>query len=174
MKRLAKSYKSLLKKQRQLFEQTCRLLCREPDAIPCKLDHEQARVPVRASDASAGFDLVSLPETETGTTLVPNELVRLRTGLRMEIPDGLFGRVTGRSGLTSKKVVVWPGVIDSDYRGEVIIMATNLGDDNYTIKPGERVAQLLILPCLETRFEPTDKELSATQRDTGGFGSTGK
>ena len=98
------------------------------------------------------------------------------TGIAMELPLGLVGLIYARSGLASKKGLAPAnkvGVIDCDYRGEVLVALHNHGKDAQTVLPGERIAQLLIAPYITAHFEETD-ELSETVRGEGGFGSTGK
>lgn len=135
---------------------------------------EQAQLPQRQTEGSAGYDLCAC--LEEGVTLQPGEGFSFPTGFAAEIPQGLVGLIFCRSGLGVKHGVSLPncvGVIDSDYRGELIVPLKNFGDEAYTIQPGERVAQLVLMPvCLLPVVEV--EELSQTQRGAGGFGSTGK
>ena len=97
------------------------------------------------------------------------------TGLSLAVPEGWFGAIFARSGLASKqglRPANCVGVCDSDYRGEYIIALHNDGGEVRTVSPGDRIAQLVVLPCAALEFEAAD-ELPATQRSGGGFGSTG-
>ena len=133
---------------------------------------EGAIIPTRGSSQSAGVDLYSSEsaEVEAGQTTM------IKTGLSIEIPDGYFGAVFARSGLASRaglRPANCVGVIDSDYRGEVIVALHNDSDVTRQVEKGERIAQLVILPYLSVEFNEVE-ELSETERQAGGFGSTGK
>lgn len=133
-----------------------------------------AQLPQRQTEGAAGYDLRAC--VEAPVTLEPGEGYSFPTGLAGEIPQGLVGLIFCRSGLGVKHGVSLPncvGVIDSDYRGELIVPLRNFGDKAYTIQPGERIAQLVIVPVALPRLEEA-RELSSTQRGTGGFGSTGR
>ena len=134
----------------------------------------EAQLPQRQTEGAAGYDLCAC--VEAPVTLEPGVGFSFPTGFAAEIPAGLVGLVFCRSGLGVKHGVSLPncvGVIDSDYRGELIVPLRNCGDKTYTIQPGERIAQLVLVPvCLPAVAEV--EELSETQRGTGGFGSTGK
>jgi len=131
--------------------------------------------PVYGSRAAAGMDLAAwLPggpmKIEAGKS------ARVPTGWIMEIPGGYEGQVRPRSGLAAKHgiaVLNAPGTIDSDYRGEVQVILINLGNEDFIIKNGDRIAQLVIAPVTRARVE-TVSELSDTDRGAGGFGSTGR
>lgn len=133
-----------------------------------------AVLPQRKTDGSAGFDLCAC--VDRPVTLAPGELGLFPTGLAAEIPPGTAGFVFARSGLGIKHGVApsnGVGVIDSDYRGEIQVGLRNGGPAPYTVQPGERVAQLVLLPvCLPDVEEVA--VLSDTARGTGGFGSTGR
>ncbi len=134
---------------------------------------EEALLPERKTDGSAGYDLracIAAP-----LTLEPGDLVLLPTGLGAEIPQGTAGFIFTRSGLGVKHGVAVSngvGVIDSDYRGEIHVGLRNGGKAPYTIQPGERVAQLILMPVCTPPVEEVD-QLSETLRGQGGFGSTG-
>jgi dUTP pyrophosphatase len=133
-----------------------------------------AVIPTYGTESSAGADLYACLDKEA--TIEPGETVMIPTGLSMEIPVGYAGLVCARSGLASKKGLAPAnkvGVIDSDYRGEVIVALLNHGRAPVTVSPGERVAQLLITPVLKCTFTEADG-LSGTERGSGGFGSTGR
>jgi dUTP pyrophosphatase len=109
-------------------------------------------------------------------TLPPQGRAGVPTGWALEIPVGYEVQVRPRSGLASKHgvtVVNAPGTIDSDYRGELVVLLVNLGVEPFTIAPGERVAQLVVAPVTQAQVVEVD-ELSATDRGAGGFGSTGR
>jgi len=126
--------------------------------------------PTYASPGAAGADLYSTIEFSImpgGTAFVP-------TGLQLEIPEGYVGLICPRSGLALKGVTVAnaPGVIDPDFRGEVAVLLYNRNRSVYTVREGDRIAQLLLVPCLRAEF--VDAPLSETTRGRGGFGSTGQ
>jgi dUTP pyrophosphatase len=122
---------------------------------------------------SSGCDVAaSIPEN---LTLNPGKRLLVPTGLKLEIPTGFEIQVRPRSGLAFKNgvtLVNTPGTIDSDYRGELKIILINLGDEPFVIKPGDRIAQLVVMPVTQARFEEV-KDLEVTERGIGGFGSTG-
>jgi len=128
---------------------------------------------------AAGADVrANLPEEERadGRVLPPGARSLVPTGLRLEIPHGFEVQVRPRSGLALKHGITLlnaPGTIDSDYRGPLGIILVNLGDTAFTIAHGERVAQLVVAPVVQARFQATDN-LSDTDRGGRGFGSTGR
>lgn len=135
---------------------------------------EGAVLPQRQTEGAAGYDLCAC--LEAPVTLQPGEGYPFPTGLAAEIPQGYAGMVFCRSGLGVKHGISLPncvGVIDSDYRGELVVPLRNFGDGAYTIQPGERIAQLVIMPVLLPEIVEVE-ELSQTQRGQGGFGSTGR
>ena len=108
-------------------------------------------------------------------TLQPNETKLIHTGIAMEIPEGLVGLIYARSGLASKKGLAPAnkvGVIDSDYRGEIMVALHNHGTSAQTVADGERIAQIVFAPYYAAEFTVVD-ELEDTVRGAGGFGSTG-
>lgn len=135
--------------------------------------NEKAILPTYGSEFSAGADLYAL--TEENIIVNPGETVLVHTGLAMEIPVGYGGFIYARSGLASKKGLAPAnkvGVIDADYRGEVMVALHNHSNTPAVVENGERIAQLVIAPFFKTEFELAD-ELSDTARGSGGFGSTG-
>ncbi len=133
--------------------------------------NEKAKIPTYGTEFSAGADLY----TVEGATVEPHKTVLVHTGLSFEIPTGYVGLIFARSGLASKKGLAPAnkvGVIDSDYRGEVMVSLHNHTDFPVSVEEGERVAQIAILPYLKAEFEVTDI-LTDTDRGAGGFGSTG-
>ena len=135
---------------------------------------ENAKIPTYATDASAGADLYAC--LDESITIGPGETTFIGTGLVAEIPEGFAGLVFARSGLASKKGLAPAnkvGVVDSDYRGEIIVALYNHSSLAVCVENGERIAQLVIVPYLQASFiEASD--LEDTKRGTGGFGSTGK
>lgn len=135
---------------------------------------ENAIVPTYGTEYSAGADLYNLPDMTV--TVPPHGTVLLHTGIAMEIPEGYCGLIFARSGLATKRGLAPAnkvGVIDADYRGEVMVSLHNHTDSPATVDGGERVAQLAVVPFLKAEFELSE-ELSDTVRGAGGFGSTGR
>lgn len=134
-----------------------------------------AKLPTRATDGAAGLDLYAC--IDEPVTLEPRGLYKIPTGIAIALPDrNTVGLIFARSGLGVKHGVSLSnavGVIDSDYRGELQVGLCNLSGEPYTLSPGERFAQLVVLPVLTPEPEETD-ELCETERGAGGFGSTGK
>lgn len=137
-----------------------------------KLD-PRAIIPTYGTEFSAGADIYAL--LDEPLTINPGETKLIHTGLAMAIPEGLVGLNFARSGMATKKGLAPAnkvGVIDSDYRGEVMVALHNHGDVPQTIEHGERVAQMVFVPYYAAEFE-LKEELSETLRGAGGFGSTG-
>lgn len=132
-------------------------------------------LPSYATDGSAGLDVrACLPDKKT-LVLEPNKTIAVPTGLAVEIPPGFEIQVRPKSGLSLKSTMIMPnspGTIDSDYRGEVHIVVRNIGDDIIEIDHGLRLAQWVLAPVVRAVLVE-DGDLSATQRGSGGFGSTG-
>jgi dUTP pyrophosphatase len=132
-------------------------------------------LPQYATDGSAGLDLPAC--LEFPQAVAPGARVKIPTGLAIEIPyRHIVGLVFPRSGLATKHGISLAnavGVIDSDYKGEIIVALYNQGESEYVIKPGERIAQLVFVPVFKAVIEETH-ELKETGRGAGGFGSTGK
>lgn len=138
-----------------------------------KLD-DKAIVPTYGTAFSAGADLYACIDEKV--TIKENETVMIHTGISVEIPQGYGGFVFARSSLGCKRGLAPAnkvGVIDSDYRGEIMVGLHNHSGITQEIEPGERVAQMVILPYASARFVLAD-ELEDTERGSGGFGSTGK
>ena len=135
----------------------------------------RAKLPLRATEGSAGYDLYAL--LEESVEVRPGERVRVGTGIAVALPSAeLAAFVYARSGLATKHGIIpanCVGVIDSDYRGEILVTLTNIGNEPYTVAPFERIAQMIITPvCLPELLEVAG--LDETVRGAGGFGSTGK
>lgn len=135
---------------------------------------ENAVIPERKTSGSAGYDLCACISDDF--TIEPGDLVIIPTGLAAEIDHGFSAMIFTRSGLGIKHgihVSNGVGVIDSDYRGEIHVGLTNSGKQPYTIKPGERIAQLILMQVFTPEVEEIF-ELSETERGNAGFGSTGR
>ncbi|MCE2874409.1 MAG: dUTP diphosphatase [Planctomycetaceae bacterium] len=141
--------------------------------IRFKRIHPGAQMPAYQSAEAAGMDLHAC--LDAPVTLQPGDLARIPLGFIMAIPKGHEGQVRPRSGLAAKFGVTVPnapGTIDSDYRGEAMVALINLGRAAFTVEHGMRIAQLIVAPVLHVQVREVD-ELDATQRGSGGFGSTG-
>ena len=137
-----------------------------------KLD-ERAKAPSYGSEYAAGADLYAVTDGEV--TIAPSETKFIRTGIALEIPVGMVGLIYARSGLACKKGLAPAnkvGVIDSDYRGEIMVALHNHGTEPQVIATGERIAQMVIAPFYTAEYTEVE-ELSDTVRGVGGFGSTG-
>lgn len=133
-----------------------------------------AIIPTRGSDRAAGYDLYACLENEV--KIGAGETVKIGTGLSIAVPEGYFGAIFARSGLAAKeglRPANCVGVADSDYRGEYIVALHNDSAVSRTVTPGERIAQLVVMPYLSVEFDEVDA-LDETERGAGGFGSTGK
>jgi|SRR3989344_1838313 len=137
--------------------------------IKVKKIHSDAVIPDYAKDGDAGFDLHSLEEK----ILAAGEKAVIKTGIKIEIPNGYFGSIRDRSGLAAKNALhCLAGVVDSGYRGEIGIVMINLGKDEFKINRGDRIAQMLIQKVERVEIEEVE-ELSESFRGESGFGSTG-
>lgn len=144
------------------------------NSIRVKKVRENAILPTYGSSGAAGADLYAC--LSEAVTIEAGETVFVPTGLAMEIPSGCAGLVHARSSLGTKRGLAPAnkvGVIDSDYRGEIMVALFNHGKTPQTIMHGERIAQMLITPVITPAYEECS-ELSDTDRGSGGFGSTGK
>lgn len=144
------------------------------DAIRVKKLNENAIMPIYGSAEAAGADLYAC--LENPVVIHPGESAFIPTGLSMELPKGYAGLIYARSGLACKKGLAPAnkvGVIDSDYRGEFIVVLHNHGKEPREVSHGERIAQLVITPVFSPGFTEVE-ELNDTARSDGGFGSTGK
>ena len=135
---------------------------------------DNAQMPTYGSEFAAGADMYAA--IDEAVTIEPNETKLIPTGLAFEIPEGYAGFVYARSGLASKKGLAPAnkvGVIDADYRGEVMVALHNHGTEAQTVETGERIAQMIIAPFVAVNYVFSD-ELDDTVRGEGGFGSTGR
>lgn len=132
--------------------------------------HPDAKLPARGSEWAAGLDLYSVE----AVSIIPGARSTVRTGVSAAIPDGYYGRIAPRSGLAvNYGLDVLAGVIDCDYRGEIICLLVNLGNEPVRLERGERIAQLIIEAIIMPTPEWAD-ELNDTKRGAAGFGSTDK
>lgn len=144
------------------------------EKINVKRLREGAQMPTYGTEYAAGADLYAC--LDDAVTIEPGETVAIPTGIAMELPIGTAGLVFARSGLSTKRGLAPAnkvGVIDADYRGEIKVMLLNHGKAPQRITPGERVAQILVVPVFTPGFQEVEA-LSDTVRGVGGFGSTGK
>lgn len=149
---------------------------------------ETAQLPTKAHDSDAAFDLYAdiqetyipfgktFEESEKGIKVMPGQTVKVSSGVAMEIPEWYWGAVYARSGLATKqglRPANCVGVIDSHYRGPIIVAIHNDSNNVQIIHHGDRIAQVMLAPVIETSFEEVS-ELSDSDRGEGGFGSSGK
>lgn len=135
---------------------------------------ENALIPTRGSNFSAGYDLYAC--LDEAIVIAPHSTEKIGTGLAFELPPYTFAGIFARSGLATKqglRPANCTGVCDEDYRGEYIVALHNDTDEIKTVQPGERIAQMILLPYYRMEFIE-EHELSCTERGEGGFGSTGK
>ena len=141
--------------------------------VKIKKLNENAILPKYGTEFSAGADLYACEGKDL--TVLPRHTVFVHTGVAIEIPDGLVGLIYARSGLASKRSLAPAnkvGVIDCDYRGEIIVSLHNHSDVPQTVADKERIAQLVLTPCFQADFVEVES-LEQTERGSGGFGSTG-
>ena len=130
--------------------------------------HPDALLPKRAHATDSGADLFALERT----VLPPRAVSHVHTGIAIELPPGTSGIIWGKSSVESKGIKAMAGLVDTPYRGELIVCMYNLNDTEFVFEKGQKVAQLVVLPTLYPDFEEA-AELSNTARGSGGFGSTG-
>ncbi len=145
-----------------------------------------AQVPIRATDGSAGYDLFAYLycDKKTGKfsgdlpiTINPNESVLIGTGIQMAIPTGYYGQIVPKSGLAAKfgiEIPNSPGIIDSDYRGHIMVLVKNGGIKIFTVQYGMKIAQIIFSKYEILEFEIIQQQLPETERGENGFGSTGE
>ena len=144
--------------------------------IKIKKLYEDAILPHKGSDAAAAYDVHAYLPDQTEVEIKPHETVKIGTGIALELPSLTFGAIFARSGLASKnglRPANCVGVVDADYRGEVIVALHNDTEVEQIIMPKERIAQLVVLPFYPIDFNIVD-DLNSTERGENGFGSTGK
>ncbi|HEY5997111.1 MAG TPA: dUTP diphosphatase [Candidatus Deferrimicrobiaceae bacterium] len=143
-------------------------------ALRCVREGGEALLPERQTGGAAGFDLRA--DIEGELVIQPMGRCAVPTGIAMAIPHGAEGQVRPRSGLALNHGITClnsPGTIDSDYRGEVMVILANLGDRPFSVRRGDRIAQIVFAPVSEASFRIVDS-LEDTDRGDGGFGSTGR
>lgn len=140
-------------------------------SLKIKKLHDNAQIPTRGSEMAAGYDLFALE----GTVILPGKRAVIPTGVAIELPEGVYGRIAPRSGLAVKNgIQVGAGVVDPDYTGELKVVLFNCDPQNpYVVKPGYRIAQLVLERFMVADVEVVDC-VQETQRGDGGFGSTGQ
>lgn len=141
--------------------------------VKVKKLHEDSVLPFKQSEDAAGYDLHAY--LETPAMVRSGSTHRIPTGISMEIPPGYFGAIFPRSGLATNmglRLANCVGVVDSDYRGEIIVPIYNDSRLDHVLETGDRIAQIVILPCEEVQFLEADS-LEETDRGSNGFGSTG-
>ena len=137
---------------------------------------EGLALPTYQSADAAGLDLLAAVPAETPLILAPGKHAMVPTGLAIALPSGFEAQVRPRSGLAAKHgvtVLNSPGTIDADYRGEISVILINHGEAAFAINRGERIAQMVIAPVVQAQLVPVIA-LTATDRGSGGFGSTGR
>lgn len=142
--------------------------------IKIKKIKENAIIPTKGSDGSAGYDLYACIDDDV--LIKPHETTMIGTGISVELPDNTFGAIFPRSGIATKYGLAPAnkvGVCDSDYRGEYMVALHNHSNITQIVKPFDRIAQLIILPYINVDFVESNL-LSETERGENGFGSTGK
>lgn len=131
---------------------------------------EGAYLPEKAHRADAGYDL----RTPKKVVIRRHESVCIDTGVHMQIPDGWYGQLFGKSGLNVKHdIVSLGGTIDSSYTGSIVVKLYNLGEEDYVFEAGDKIVQIVLMPCGNFYMTQVD-ELEETERGDNGFGSTGK
>jgi dUTP pyrophosphatase len=133
------------------------------------LNHPDAQAPTRAHDADAGNDLYAIEES----TLEPGLHYKIKTGLQIQLPKGTVGLIKDRSSLGSKGIHVFAGVIDEGFTNDISVILCNLSQKPYIINKGDRIAQLLVMPVCNVKWEQASV-LEETKRGNGAFGSSGK
>lgn len=147
--------------------------------IECHKIREDVISPVRANPSDAGLDVFFCPEDGKEVRFLPGDSLLLGTGLKFGVPHGYMLEVKNRSSVAYKRsLVVGSCVIDSGYNGEVKINLHNIGNATQVVKPGEKIAQLIMVPVVHFRVDFVedrlyDQDITISARDTGGFGSTG-
>lgn len=142
--------------------------------IKVKKLNEFAKLPTRGSKYAAGYDLYAAIKERVG--IRSHETIKIGTGLSFELPEGTFAAIYARSGIATKRGLRpanCVGICDSDYRGEYIVALHNDTEEPQFIEPGERIAQMILLPYIEMKFNEVE-ELSNTERGEGGFGDSGR
>jgi dUTP pyrophosphatase len=148
-----------------------------PPVVPItRLPHGHGiPLPAYETAQAAGMDLRAAVPDDEPLVLRPGDRFPVPTGIAFALPEGFEGQVRPRSGLAAKHGITClnaPGTVDADYRGEVKVILANLGEEDFTIRRGDRIAQLVIAPVVQAQWREADS-LDETARGAGGFGSTG-
>lgn len=133
-------------------------------------DHDSAKIPTKGSKNAAGYDLYSI----SNTIVYPHSRSIIHTGLKLQIPNGVYGKISPRSGLARDYGIhVGAGIIDEDYRGPLTVLLFNLSNARFNVNEGDRIAQIIFEKHFNCEFVEVD-ELEETERGENGFGSTGR
>lgn len=141
--------------------------------LKVKKFRDNAIIPTKGSEQAAGVDLYACLKESIG--IQPNQTLLIPSGIGCDFPEGYFGMIVPRSSVGIKRNLILPnsaGIIDFDYKGEILLAFHNIGDTTEIISPGERLAQMILLPYVTYNIVETD-ELTDTERGEGGIGSTG-
>ena len=141
--------------------------------VDFKILNNLAKAPTKGSEYAAGWDLYAA--TDYDIEIAPHDTVKIGTGIAVALPEGIFGAIYARSGIATKQGLRpgnCVGIVDSDYRGEIIVALHNDSDNNQIVPAGSRIAQFIATPFFGIFWHEVD-ELTETSRGTGGFGSTG-
>lgn len=141
----------------------------ERNMVKISMDYDDVNIPRRAHKADAGYDLFATHDIYVN----PHGKVTADTGVHIEIPAGYFGDIRPKSGLLFNHDIFTAGTVDSGYRGAVKVRIINFGNEPYQFRKGEKIAQMVLVPCLTPDLVIVE-ELPETERGNGGFGSTGK
>ena len=136
--------------------------------IKFTLSDATVQLPYKATNGSAGYDVSANEER----LIRPGDIVKIPTGISLELPSNTYAMLLGRSGLATQGIWIHNGVIDSDYRGVVSFVVANIGKNSVQIRKGMRIGQLILMPILPTTYTMV-QTLSESQRTVHGFGSTG-
>jgi dUTP pyrophosphatase len=134
-----------------------------------RLIHLDATLPSKATPEAAGFDLHATKDCE----ILPQEIKKIPTGVCIELPKGCCGKIFDRSSIALQQIITLGGIIDSDFRGELIVILHNLSKKPFSVKKHERIAQLVCFPYIDCKIRQTC-DLTPTTRGTKAFGSSGK
>ena len=142
--------------------------------IKCIKLRDGAVIPSYGSLGAAGCDLSAA--IDSSVVIAPHQTIKIPTGLAIELPENTFGAIYARSGIATREGLAPAnkvGIVDCDYRGEIMVAIHNHSDEHRIIEPGQRIAQLIIQPYIMAVYEESET-LNSTDRGVGGFGSTGK
>ncbi len=157
-----------------LEEEYPQLVFPDEHVLQVKRLYEDVKLPHKGSEKAAGYDLCAYIKSEEDVIVIePHSRALVKTGLAVAVPEGCYGRIAPRSGLSYKKSIdVGAGVVDEDYRGELGVILINNSDQPFEIKKDDRIAQFVCEQIVYPELEEVE-ELDSTEREAGGFGSTG-